>query len=80
MGRPNLLSPRRTDSAETLSAVEEKAPLANLCSRLIVNEHPQDPSTLELWAYALPTSASAPAPLPARLYGVRNSAFHGGVG
>jgi hypothetical protein len=36
---------------------QKKAPLANLCSQLVVNEYPLDPSIPERQAYALPTPA-----------------------
>ena len=46
-GLPHLAISRRTGNAETLPPSEKKALLANLCSRLVVNEHPPDPSIPE---------------------------------
>jgi hypothetical protein len=40
---------------------KSKTPVANLCNRLVVNEHLPDRSTLERWALAVSTTASGPA-------------------
>jgi hypothetical protein len=48
-----------------LPADEKKAPLANLCSRLVVNEYPRDPSIPERPAHTVPTVVSVAFPSPA---------------
>jgi hypothetical protein len=40
---------------------ERKAPVANLCNRLVVNEHLPDRANPERKALAVPTTASGPA-------------------
>jgi hypothetical protein len=65
MGRPSSLllivpaPPRRA-----LPADWKKAPLTNLCSRLVVNEYPRDPSIPERPAHTVPTDPSVAVPSP----------------
>lgn len=56
-GSPELATPGRARHAETSRAFEGKAPLANLCNRLVVNEHPLDLPTLGRWALACSPTA-----------------------
>jgi hypothetical protein len=62
MGRRISLLLFVTSAAETAPTSEKKAPVANLCSQLVVNEYPPDPPIHERWALTVPTTASSPAP------------------
>jgi hypothetical protein len=66
-GSPELATPGRARHAETSPAFEGKAPLANLCNRLVVNEHPLDLPTLGRWALACSPTASCSSPPPCAL-------------
>jgi hypothetical protein len=72
-------TPARTDSTEALPASQGKAPVTNLCSQLVVNEHPQDPTIPKRWTHTQTTAPSALTPCPARLYEGRNEDFQTGA-
>jgi hypothetical protein len=52
-------------------------PLTNLCNRLVVNEHPLDPTTLERLALTSLISPSLAAVSPARSYWIEGSEVWG---
>jgi hypothetical protein len=61
-GSPPLAISRKTGNSEKLPTFERKAPLANLCNRLVVNEHPPGPPILEQCGSHRPDRRFRPRP------------------